>query len=270
MNVSNHVRINVRLLRVKEWYFHLGFILLGMVFAGEKFAISGTNFVLGMVLGALYLGGGYAFNAACDEPTMKAQDLIFSNGLLIIFVALSCYSVPHCALWFVIAIIGHFFYAHPFFLLRKNHTYSVFINALSFSLLFLMGVELQSQTISLRAFAMFSYFFLIMSAYQLMHAIAHFDQEHISFTPKRLYQYCGEIVLVLSVAMGFAYMLYKYLALGFLFLFSSLLFLSAFLMIIMLLLRKKTFEHKSAYRARMITRYLGIFYGIALLFAFVW
>lgn len=174
-------------LRFGEWWYLNGIFILGFFYClpCEKTAF---KFALGLLVSSLYLACGYALNNYEDsvqEDTAKAKECrvnqlykYFPYFLLLLNIILSL--LISRVMFFVVFLGGFLSWAYSArpLRLKQRPVLRIFVNALGFSLLFLLGAE-SSGLISGKALLFFFYIFMIFVPIDIIHCIndASVDEE---------------------------------------------------------------------------------------------
>jgi len=255
--------------RVKDWFYHLGFIYLGMVYISGNYAISLKAIIIGFILGSLYLGGGYAYNKLCDAEEINRIKLFFSLGCHVIFVFLGTYYLKENSIFFVIAVLLNILYSHPKYLLKKMHNLRVLLNGYFFGVLFLLGCLIISGRLDVKICMMTVFFILAMYPYEIIHEISHFESDKVEYSARLVRQYIRQIYFFLFLSSLAAYVLYNLLKLNVLFLASALLFNVLFFIICLHMDRSGGFRGSRVNKIRSTLKYLGMLYGLLLVVSFI-
>jgi len=255
--------------RVKDWFYHLGFIYLGMVYISNNYIISLRSAIIGFILGSLYLGGGYSYNKLCDAERINNIELFLALGCHAIFVLLGAYYLKENNIFFVIAIFLNIFYSHPKYLLKRRHNIRVLLNGYFFGLLFLLGCLIISGSLNEKICMMTAFFILVMYPYEIIHEISHFESDKIKYSATLLRCYIRQIYSLLFISSMAACLLSYLLELNILFISASLLFNTAFFIITFQIDRDKILKGAGISKSRVILRYLGFFYGLLLWLSFI-
>jgi 4-hydroxybenzoate polyprenyltransferase len=143
------------------------------------------------------------------------------------------------------------------------------LNGYFFGVLFLLGCLIISARLDEKMCMMTTFFILTMYPYEIIHEISHFENDKIEYAAVLLRRYIRQIYLLLFIGSTAACLLFCFLELNILFITASLLFDTAFFIIIFRIDRNKTFKNIGINRSRVILRYLGFFYGLLLWLSFI-
>ena len=255
-----HLRKILEYYRVKDWFYHLGFVYLGMVYASGSYITSPKNMLIGLIMGSLYLGGGYSYNKLCDSREISRIKLVFALSWYALFIILGIHYLRENTVFFIIAMLLNIFYSHPKYLLKKEHVLRVLMNGYFFGILFLLGgLIIPGGILDKRLGLMTAFFILIMYPYEIIHEISHFEDDGIKYSATLIRRYARQIYALLLVSSIFAYFLFYSLKLSSLFIIASILFNIVFFIIIF---RRLNYS-------RIILRCLGFLYGILLWLSFI-
>jgi len=250
--------------RVKDWFYHLGFIYLGMVYISNNYIISLRSAIIGFTMGSLYLGGGYSYNKLCDSERINKIELFLTLGCHAIFVCLGIYYLKGNNLFFITAILLNILYSHPRYLLKKRHNLRVLLNGYFFGVLFLLGCLIISDRLDDKICMMTAFFILAMYPYEIIHEISHFESDKVGYSVKLVKRYIRQIYFFLFLSSLAAYVLYNLLKLNVLFLASALLFNVLFFIICLHMDRSGGFRGTGVNKIRSTLKYLGMLYGLLL------
>lgn len=172
-----------QLLRVKDWLHILGITLLGMLYVSKEMP-SGLFPLWALIVASLYLAHGYSMNTCFDlryGGIISAED--FSRGLAFSYCLflLNCLIARHLSLYILgIVIIGSLaclaYSARPL-RLKRFIVSNLALNSFGFSMLFLLGFVAASGRIGPASFIATAFFFLIFIPLQLVHHIAHTEED---------------------------------------------------------------------------------------------
>jgi len=255
--------------RVKDWFYHLGFIYLGMVYISGSYAVPLKAAITGFILGSLYLGGGYAYNKLCDSQEINKLRLFYPLGCHAIFVFLGGYYLKENNIFFVIAVFLNILYSHPKYLLKKRHNLRVLLNGYFFGALFLLGCLIISGRLDMKICMMTAFFILVMYPYEIIHEISHFESDKVEYSAGLVRQYIRQIYFFLFLSSMAAYVLYSLLKLNISFAASALLFNIAFFIIVLHMDKREQFKATEVNKIRSSLKYLGMFYGVLLGVSFI-
>ncbi|MBR9678286.1 MAG: UbiA family prenyltransferase [Nanoarchaeota archaeon] len=123
----------VKFLRVKHWYYFLGFTFLGIVFSGgELFSL---KTLLTMTLSTALLAFGFAVNGAYDNNKKVKESFI----PIILFSPLLLFVNPNQLIVYVITMVLLFLYSYPKSNFQAVPILGTLLNPIVFSNLFLLG-----------------------------------------------------------------------------------------------------------------------------------
>lgn len=255
--------------RVKDWFYHLGFVYLGAVYAGGFYLPVLGRFSLAIFLGILYLASGYSYNNICDLNSINRKDFFSAHILFLIFILVGIFCIKIHVTWFILAIFLNYFYSHPRHMWKKNHLFSILFNGYAFSILFLLGALVIRPVLRLDILLMTILFSIIMFPYQIIHEIAHFTKENVGYDSKTIGRYIKQVYFSLLLFSFLAIFLYFFLKLKFIFIMASSIFALAFFITVVSIKIEPIFEVSRLSRIRGILKYIGLSYGVGLWFSFL-
>jgi hypothetical protein len=252
--------------RVKDWFYHLGFVFLGMVYGLHSYQVPFSTLFWGFLLCSLYLGGGYHYNQRCDASVPGKRYIPLF--MLAVFVLLSIYTVKAGVIWFVAAIILNILYAHPRYKWKKNHAFSVLLNGYSFGILFYYGALMCILHMTLKLFLVGLFLMMVMFPYQIVHEVSHFIDDWTVCDEKKIQHYQREIRIFLYGINLYSVVLCLIIPMKIIFVLGTIAFSTLFY--------KAVFGKQSqgkeyvlyAGKIRVVIRYIGVGYGILLAVAF--
>jgi len=253
--------------RVKEWFYHLGFVYLGLAYASKSYTVDPLKMIAGILAASLYLAGGYSYNRFCDSGDTKR--IFLSLVMLGVFILWSVYLVKTAAVFFLVAIVLNILYVHPGYLWKKYHLFSVLLNGYTFGLLFLFGALVISLEFNPGVCALTIFFMLVMFPYQILHEIAHFLEDNRGYNNRKFKVYLRQIYCLLFILLAYTFFIYNFLEMSVLFILVSYLFIFFFFICIKGIDKKEALNIISAQKIRSILRYAGIAYGLLLIPSFV-
>ncbi|MBU1864490.1 MAG: UbiA family prenyltransferase [Candidatus Omnitrophica bacterium] len=255
--------------RVKEWFYHLGFVYLGMVYVSGAIVPPVERMIIGFFMGSLYLGGGYSYNRVCDVARPKKSESALALLSLIVFLPLNFIFYKRCLIFFLIAIPLSIVYSHPKILFKKYHFVSIMVNGYLFGILFLFGCVVGgAPQLSIDVLLLTLLFCTIMLAYQIIHEMSHFVEDNVAHNKKIIQKYVRELyvcLLCISVIVG---VIYYILGMNNLFALSSYAFILVFFCVVNSIARSH-FDVRIVKKKREILRNVGIIYGTVLCFIFL-
>lgn len=248
--------------RIGEWYYHLGFVYLGMVYASKSYIISSPKMIIGILAASLYLAGGYSYNKFSDSQDMKKN--LIPLIILGTFIIWSLYLIKFAVVFYLLAIVLNIFYSNPKYLWKRYHLFSVLLNGYTFGLLFLLGVLVISLKLSAGVYLLTIFFMMAMFPYQIVHEISHFSEDN-KYDDKRFISYIKQIYYLLFILLLYAIFIYVVLKMDILFVIITFLFIACFFICVLKIGGDRLLNIAYAKRIRLILRCIGITYGLLLL-----
>jgi len=249
------------LLRVKDWYYHLGFIYLGLIYATGHYLPDPWFFCSSMAIGSVYLALGYGYNAFCSSPERTGR---LARQFLIIMgisAAGAVLLLGRTGLFVIAGMVLNYFYSHPKYNLKRNHLLSVGINGYLFGVLFLIGSAAATRNIAIGQLSIFIFFVSIMGMYQIIHEIAHLREDGIVTLQETARRYVNEAYTLMMLSGMIAYVIFQRSHAGLLFIISSVLFNLVFFAAMVTVVRRSSHIVEYAQAVRVWLRYVGFLYG---------
>jgi 4-hydroxybenzoate polyprenyltransferase len=196
--------VNLSTYRIKNWWYYLGYPLLGFAFAGS---FDGWFVILPLTI--LILAHSYSMNERYDR-NMKGYDFLIPILISLLFVPfLNIYQI-FC---FISIITISFSYSHPAIHFKSKPFVVTILNGMFFSLFFSLAY-LQiawPDILMFRIFGLLSFFNI---GAQLIHELSH-QNEDLSEDINTTAVYLGEkrttLLLVFSMICGIAYSFYLFI-----------------------------------------------------------
>jgi len=150
----------IEIYRVKNWYYYLGFVLMGFL------SVSSFNLELLMLLflGSFLLAYSFSLNDFCDEG--KKAYFIFPLILSILFLPLLNFSQIFLSVFFLFIVT---IYSAKPVRLKAKPFFSSLCNGVGFSMLFLLGHS--TKAFDFVAFLLFLLFFSFNMVAQFIHEV---------------------------------------------------------------------------------------------------
>lgn len=137
----------VNFLRIRDWWYLNGLFLLGYVYSGGRLDLTKDLF-LGLLISSFYLAHGYSMNEYFDRMnarprnTQEKHRVFYLNlfmGTFLLNVFLSWHTSTAAGIIVILGGILSWVYSAPPLYLKRMAWGRLFLNALGFSLLFLLG-----------------------------------------------------------------------------------------------------------------------------------
>jgi len=256
-------------LRFKESWYHLGFVYLGLVYVYHTIRPPAIVIGISLFLGSLYLAGGYSYNALCDVRQRDRSIFFIPILLLSLFTLMSFFFIKWYVLFFAVGLLFNVFYSHQHFYWKRNFLFAILLNGYVFGILFLFGCFMSGKSLSIDSVLLTCFFIVVMFLYQLIHMMAHFDEDSVVYRVQTVKTYLRILYMCVVLFYGMTAIVLLHVPLGLLFLVSSLLFGGAFFAAAQKLMRQKNMIVHCAKDMRRIMRYVGMLYGIVLCCVFL-
>jgi 4-hydroxybenzoate polyprenyltransferase len=159
----------IRVYRVNNWYYYLGFILIGFSLVSSI----NWNLILLLFWGAGILAYAYSLNDFCDF-SFQSRKLYFLYPLILSFPILHFLTLTQVLLSFIFLLVVTT-YSVPPLRFKSRPFISSFCNAFGFSILFLMGYSISFP--DMRALAFFVLFLFFNFVAQFIHEILHLKED---------------------------------------------------------------------------------------------
>jgi 4-hydroxybenzoate polyprenyltransferase len=268
-NVWGVLRDILEWVRFKDWWCHLGFIYLGVVYRSSALIVWEWRDLFAYAIGALYLASGYTYNRICDQADINARII---HMMIIVFgcVVIGAYFIsPIIALLVGIALTGNFFYTYPTIFLKKYHLFSVILNGYLFSILFLFSAGHQACPLSINSVLLALCWMIVMAFYEVVHEIAHGEEDSQVKKRRDLRCYHVELIALIIILILICFILYNMVVVNALFVMVTGVFILAVCGCIMTLFRSGGLMKGQAQIIRRRLHNIGILYGIGLIFSFI-
>lgn len=265
------MRQMIRLYRVRDWYYLLGLIVLGFVFAKGGFFCPCPDLWISLFIGASYLAYGYSFNRLCDKAPRDwlASELFSVFSPIILGLILTVWRFPLFMVPLGIAVLLNTMYSLPSILWKRNTLASIAINAYLFGCLFLIGSYAGYGSYTTPGVLMSFYMAAFFIPGQLCHELAHAEEDNRSRAVLRNREkYFAAIfasicfIFVLSLALKIR------LSLGMFFIYSH----SLWIVFLWYFFTSRIWRDFSADKARQLRKYFkitGVLFGIWYLWGFL-
>jgi len=199
-------------IRIKDWLHMLRLTFLGMMHASGELPRP-QEFLVVLTVASLYLAHGYGVNDCFDRHyDTRLKKSAFRKNLVALYVVLLvnlvlsflCLNPLVVGLVFFGGFLG-FLYSAPPLRLKRKIFFNIPLNSMGFALLFLIGSVSAQGKITLSAAMVMFFFAFIFVPLQLIHFVAHADEDRADGIPTLYNRYgpqvttyvvCGSLVLI--------------------------------------------------------------------------
>lgn len=254
----------LRYFRPMDWVYYIGLSLLGYFFAAKS-PITNEYFATMVVLSTFSLSFAYSTNQYFDSRRKYPKKYLFASLFLLAAAIMLAYSISFLVLF--LTLLGGslvILYSHPFITFKDRKYFAMIINPLSFVILFLIGYSSYAAP-GIEAILFSILVFMLMAAGQLLHEMDHRTEDINSMSmtvavkvgeKKSIYFVKSILIFVLVWSFIINYFLEDI---------TMVILTSIFSILSVFIVNRNLDIHKK----RILIRYLGILYGIFLIFNFV-
>jgi 4-hydroxybenzoate polyprenyltransferase len=158
----------IKVYRILNWYYYLGFILIGLSINSKL----NIDIIKHIFLGASLLAYAYSFNDFCDKHEKK---MFFVLPLFLSLLLLPLFNFFQIIISLIFLIIVTFYSVYPFRWKTKPFIGS-FCNGIGFTIIFLLGYSAASN-IKTEGFLFSILFFSFNMVAQFIHEIVHLKED---------------------------------------------------------------------------------------------
>jgi 4-hydroxybenzoate polyprenyltransferase len=259
---------SVQFYRVKDWFYLLPIIFLGMLFENIYFYKETNKVILSLLLIITYFGFGYALNDIADKKLFHKKAWIFLSIPFIFLYTEASLFFPALIFFFLVIHILNLLYSYPPLYLKKQWGFSVLINALTFGSPFVFGAYIQRGKFSLETIKMGMVLAYVFVPLQLIHEWSHLEEDNKKRTieiNKRYYY---------SILFSFIFLIVISLIVDIHFKMKGVFFVNSTLFSLMgiRIIMKENYQFILADKIKEIRKKLrfgGIFYGFGWIVSFI-
>jgi len=254
--------------RVKDWFYLVPSVFLGMLYKNVCFYSSINNILQGILFSITYFGFGYALNDLADKKTISVKEwILVALPLIILYLQMITLSFI-LFLFLVIIHIVNVLYSFPPFHLKRKYVISTLTNIFTFAYPFLVGMFIEERRISLDSIIFFLFVAIIFIPIQLLHEWAHLEEDKRIVSLRVHRRYYLWTLLFWTIVTAISFYVDMYFRFRMVFFMSSLLF-SLSNIITMITYISSVYVSEEIERTRKLSRIWGIFYGSGWVVSFV-